>query len=142
MKLIHSFSSLWGIFLHLLLLNTTTLVYSHPHNVFHHRAKANDSFGDLDGLELPVLEKRAQPDLRVMALGASIVFGVGSSDENGLVLWRFVSAILTFLLTSFRKLLKDQLRFSGYKVDMVGTKNGGTMKDNVRILTLIYIYLT
>ena len=56
------------------------------HNVFHHRAKANDSFGDLDGFELPVLEKRAQPDLRVMALGASIVFGVGSSDENGLVL--------------------------------------------------------
>ncbi|KAJ4255817.1 hypothetical protein NW757_004439 [Fusarium falciforme] len=48
-----------------------------------------------------------------MALGASIVFGVGSSDGNG-----------------FRKLLRDQLRFSGYKVDMVGTKNGGTMKDN------------
>ncbi|KAM0257394.1 hypothetical protein ACHAPA_011776 [Fusarium lateritium] len=48
-----------------------------------------------------------------MALGASIVFGVGSSDGNG-----------------FRKLLRDQLRFSGYNVDMVGTKNGGTMKDN------------
>ncbi|EEU40647.1 uncharacterized protein NECHADRAFT_33967, partial [Fusarium vanettenii 77-13-4] len=115
MKLIHSFSSLWGIFLHLLLLDTTTLVYSHPHDVFHHRhqAKANDSLGDLDGLELPVLEKRALPDLRVMALGASIVFGVGSTDGNG-----------------FRKLLRDQLRFSGYKVDMVGTKNGGSMKDN------------
>ncbi|KAF5009941.1 hypothetical protein FDECE_3883 [Fusarium decemcellulare] len=113
MKLIHSFGSLWGIFLRLLLLNATTLVYSHPHDAFHHRAKANDSFGDLDRLELPVLEKRAQPDLRVMALGASIVFGVGSSDGNG-----------------FRKLLRDQLRFSGYKVDMVGTKNGGTMKDN------------
>ncbi|RSM12379.1 hypothetical protein CEP52_002563 [Fusarium oligoseptatum] len=113
MKLIHSFFSLWGIFLHLLLLGTTTLVYGHPHDVFHHRAKVNDSFGDLDGLEIPVLEKRAQPDLRVMALGASIVFGVGSTDGNG-----------------FRKLLRDQLRFSGYKVDMVGTKNGGTMKDN------------
>lgn len=144
MKLIHSFSSLWGIFLHLLLLDTTTLVYSHPHDVFHHRhqAKANDSLGDLDGLELPVLEKRALPDLRVMALGASIVFGVGSTDGNGLVLRRFVLAVLTFLFTSFRKLLRDQLRFSGYKVDMVGTKNGGSMKDNVRILTLIYIYLT
>jgi ribosomal protein L32 len=61
MKLIHSFSSLWGIFLHLLLLDTTTLVYSHPHNFFHHRAKANDSFGDLDGLELPYLKSVPSP---------------------------------------------------------------------------------
>ncbi|RSL43787.1 hypothetical protein CEP54_014936 [Fusarium duplospermum] len=89
---------------------------NHPRDVFHHRAKADDSFGDLDGLEIPVLEKRVQPDLRVMALGASIVFGVGSSDGNG-----------------FRKFLRDQLRFSRYnKVDMVGTKNGGTVKDNIR----------
>ncbi|KAI8721514.1 SGNH-hydro domain-containing protein [Fusarium sp. LHS14.1] len=48
-----------------------------------------------------------------MPLGASTVFGVGSSDGNG-----------------FRKLVRDQARFAGYEVNMVGTKNGGTMKDN------------
>ncbi|KAF5507162.1 Multidomain esterase [Colletotrichum aenigma] len=51
--------------------------------------------------------------LRIMALGASIVFGVGSPDQN-----------------SYRKVLRQQLRHDGHPVDMVGTKNSGNMKDN------------
>lgn len=65
------------------------------------------------------LTPRAAKDfyLRVMPLGASIVQGVQSSDNNG-----------------FRKLLRQQLRWKGWKVNMVGTKNNGDMKDNVRSL--------
>lgn len=55
-----------------------------------------------------------------MPLGASIVQGVSSSDEAG-----------------FRKLLRQQLRWKGWKVNMVGTKNNGkNFKDNVRCLLL------
>jgi hypothetical protein len=52
--------------------------------------------------------------LRVMPLGASITEGVESSDGNG-----------------YRKWLRQQLRFQGWKVNMVGSKNDGTMADNV-----------
>lgn len=55
--------------------------------------------------------------LRILPLGASIVQGVQSSDNNG-----------------FRKLLRQQLRWKGWKVNMVGTKNNGNMNDNVRCL--------
>jgi hypothetical protein len=58
--------------------------------------------------------------LRIMPLGASITQGVESSDDNG-----------------YRKLLRQQLRWKGWKVNMVGTKNDGTMSDNVRSLPLI-----
>ncbi|KAI1149546.1 hypothetical protein F4825DRAFT_49431 [Nemania diffusa] len=51
--------------------------------------------------------------LRVMPLGASITEGVESSDGNG-----------------YRKWLRQQLRFHGWKVNMVGSKNDGTMADN------------
>jgi hypothetical protein len=53
--------------------------------------------------------------LRILPLGASIVQGIASSDENG-----------------FRKYLRQQLRWKGWKVNMVGTKNNGDMNDNVR----------
>lgn len=52
--------------------------------------------------------------LRIMPLGASITQGYGSVDNNG-----------------YRKWLRQQLRFKGYKVNMVGSKQDGTMKDNV-----------
>jgi hypothetical protein len=63
------------------------------------------------------LTPRAAKDfyLHVMPLGASIVQGIQSSDSNG-----------------FRKLLRQQLRWKGWKVNMVGTKNNGDMNDNVR----------
>ncbi|KAF5020271.1 hypothetical protein F66182_7705 [Fusarium sp. NRRL 66182] len=127
MKSIHFLNSLWGVLLHFLLLNTT-LVYSHPHNVFHPQTKTRDSIPNgQQGHK--TLEKRVLPDLRVMALGASIVFGVGSSDGNGSVLSQLCSMNIIRLTlippSSFRRLLRDQLRYAGYNVDMVGTKNAG-----------------
>lgn len=77
-----------------------------------------DGFDGVNGNESSsVLETRDVKDfyLRILPLGASIVQGVKSSDENG-----------------FRKLLRQQLRWKGWKVNMVGTKNEGTMNDNVR----------
>lgn len=52
--------------------------------------------------------------LRVMPLGASITQGQYSSDENG-----------------YRKALRDQLRYMGWKVNMVGSLQDGTMADSV-----------
>ncbi|KAL3448395.1 SGNH hydrolase-type esterase domain-containing protein [Aspergillus insuetus] len=51
--------------------------------------------------------------LRVMPLGASITVGYQSSDGNG-----------------YRKPLREQLRYAGWEVDMVGSLTNGTMKDN------------
>ncbi|KAL4918732.1 SGNH hydrolase-type esterase domain-containing protein [Aspergillus aurantiobrunneus] len=51
--------------------------------------------------------------LRVMPLGASITVGYRSSDGNG-----------------YRKFLREQLRYAGWDVDMVGGMANGTMKDN------------
>ncbi|QKX60476.1 uncharacterized protein TRUGW13939_07621 [Talaromyces rugulosus] len=51
--------------------------------------------------------------LRILPLGASITWGYQSSDGNG-----------------YRKPLRDQLRYAGYDVDMVGTKHNGAMVDN------------
>lgn len=70
------------------------------------------------------LDKRANPGdfyLRIMPVGASIVKGWPIHEEkdptgNG-----------------FRKYVRDQLRHDGWKVNMVGSKNHGSMADNVRI---------
>ncbi|KAL4932389.1 SGNH/GDSL hydrolase family protein [Aspergillus undulatus] len=51
--------------------------------------------------------------LRVMPLGASITVGYQSSDGTG-----------------YRKVLREQLRYAGWEVDMVGALANGTMKDN------------
>lgn len=51
--------------------------------------------------------------LRIEALGASITFGIASTDGNG-----------------YRKSLRDRLRGGGSPVKMVGSTAGGTMKDN------------
>ncbi|CAI6328793.1 unnamed protein product [Periconia digitata] len=61
------------------------------------------------------LDKRQQKlfPLRVLPLGASITYGTASSDGNG-----------------YRKALRDQLRFSGWEVNMVGNQQGGRMTDN------------
>ncbi|KAI1765641.1 carbohydrate esterase family 3 protein [Hypoxylon sp. FL1150] len=59
------------------------------------------------------LTKRSLVDLRILPLGASIVWGLESSDGNG-----------------FRLPLRSQLRYEGYNVNMVGTLSHGTMKDN------------
>lgn len=66
-------------------------------------------------VQTAVWTKRAAKDffLRIMPLGASITQGVGSTDGNG-----------------YRKLLRSQLRFKGWKVNMVGSKKNGEMADN------------
>ncbi|GIJ86552.1 hypothetical protein Asppvi_005441 [Aspergillus pseudoviridinutans] len=70
----------------------------------------------------PTLHSRdAKVDLRILCLGASITWGVGSSTGNG-----------------YRKPLSDKLRFEGYEVDMVGTKHNGDMADNVRPFGMTY----
>ncbi|KAL2849868.1 SGNH hydrolase-type esterase domain-containing protein [Aspergillus pseudoustus] len=51
--------------------------------------------------------------LRVMPLGASITVGYRSTDGNG-----------------YRQPLREQLRYAGWEVDMVGSLTNGTMKDN------------
>lgn len=58
--------------------------------------------------------RRAAQDfyLRVMPLGASITQGIASSDGNG-----------------DRKWIRSQLRWKGWKVNMVGSKQDGTMAD-------------
>jgi hypothetical protein len=75
------------------------------------------SFGD----EAPAaFSRRAAKDfyLRIMPLGASITYGYASSDGNG-----------------YRKHLRDQLRYAGWKVNMVGSQVGGNMNDNVSVPT-------
>ncbi|CAI7589575.1 unnamed protein product [Penicillium glandicola] len=51
--------------------------------------------------------------LRILPLGASITMGYKSKDGNG-----------------YRKWLREQLRYAGWEVDMVGTMKTGTMHDN------------
>lgn len=55
--------------------------------------------------------------LRVMPLGASITQGIRSTDGNG-----------------YRKHIRDQLRFAGWNVNMVGSKQDGNMNDKVRFI--------
>src|SRR5690242_5279196 len=50
--------------------------------------------------------------LRILPLGASITWGEKSTDGN-----------------SYRKHLRDQLRFDGWNVNMVGSRSNGTMND-------------
>lgn len=52
--------------------------------------------------------------LRIMPLGASITLGYGSTDHNG-----------------YRKPLRQQLRYAGWQVNMIGSLRNGTMHDNV-----------
>ncbi|OOQ85849.1 hypothetical protein PEBR_24090 [Penicillium brasilianum] len=51
--------------------------------------------------------------LRIMPLGASITNGYGSTDHNG-----------------YRKALRQQLRYEGWQVNMIGSLRNGTMHDN------------
>ncbi|KAL5083333.1 hypothetical protein Trisim1_001784 [Trichoderma cf. simile WF8] len=71
----------------------------------------NSSATGSDGIGL---SRRAAKDfwLRVMPLGASITQGIHSSDDNG-----------------YRKWIREQLRWEGWQVNMVGSGQTGTMKD-------------
>jgi hypothetical protein len=58
--------------------------------------------------------------LRIMPLGASITLGYGSTDHNG-----------------YRKPLRQQLRYAGWQVNMIGSLRNGTMHDNVREIKIV-----
>ncbi|EHK21684.1 carbohydrate esterase family 3 protein [Trichoderma virens Gv29-8] len=51
--------------------------------------------------------------IRVMPLGGSITYGVGSSDKNG-----------------YRQYLQDMLTANGHHVTMVGSRSSGSMRNN------------
>ncbi|KAJ5175389.1 CAZyme family CE3 [Penicillium canariense] len=51
--------------------------------------------------------------LRILPLGASITLGYQSTDHNG-----------------YRKVLRQQLRYAGWQVEMIGSLRNGTMHDN------------
>ncbi|KAF4452136.1 hypothetical protein F53441_4973 [Fusarium austroafricanum] len=57
--------------------------------------------------------QREPISLRLMPLGGSVTYGVGSSDGNG-----------------YRKFLYDLLVANGYCVSMVGSRKSGCMDDN------------
>jgi len=83
-----------------------------PHPFINESEVALSGPGDLD-----LRKRQSNPKpfyLRILPLGASIVQGVESSDRNG-----------------FRKLLRNQLRWKGWPVNMVGSKQDGTMADKV-----------
>ncbi|KFY68955.1 hypothetical protein V496_00654 [Pseudogymnoascus sp. VKM F-4515 (FW-2607)] len=70
-----------------------------------YEAEFNETSLSFDHFSLAARQD-AKPALRIMPLGASIVSGVGSSTGNG-----------------------DQLRFKGWPVSMVGSKQNGNMVD-------------
>ncbi|KAJ5101327.1 hypothetical protein NUU61_003549 [Penicillium alfredii] len=70
------------------------------------------STGDIDASNSTLDKRDDKVKLRILPLGASITWGLLSETHNG-----------------YRKPLRDQLRWKGYEVDMVGTRSNGEMKD-------------
>ncbi|CAG7962853.1 unnamed protein product [Penicillium nalgiovense] len=85
-----------------------TLISASPTTNSHDNVVSSDS-GDS-----AIQSRDTKPfPLRVLPLGASITMGYKSADGNG-----------------YRKWLRQQLRYAGWDVDMVGTLRSGTMHDN------------
>ncbi|KAH7311059.1 putative esterase [Rhexocercosporidium sp. MPI-PUGE-AT-0058] len=106
--MVHPF---WFIYTLILVSTTGCLAVSLPQLSFINTTLHPD-ISVLDLLELP--KRAAKPFyLRIAPLGASISNGYLSTDGNG-----------------YRKYLRDQLRFDGWPVNMVGSINTGSMKDN------------
>ncbi|KAK4442239.1 hypothetical protein QBC34DRAFT_455938 [Podospora aff. communis PSN243] len=110
-----SFASLFGLFLFsifFLSLSVHSLTVRHVDNFV-----SNDTSASVLARlgEARALAARDAPDfyLRTLPLGASIMFGQGSSHKNGA-----------------RKIIRDQLRQWGYQVNMVGSRTNGDMADN------------
>jgi hypothetical protein len=71
---------------------------------------------DLQDLESTLSIRAGTFYLRILPLGASITWGQESTDGNG-----------------YRKGLRDQLRFDGWNVNMVGSRVNGNMNDAVSL---------
>jgi hypothetical protein len=99
-----------------------SIAIRHPHGHYQHHHPPNHN---ATALSLDSLTRRADKvPLRILALGASITWGLKSTSGNG-----------------YRKPLRDKLRSGAWEVDMVGTKVNGDMLDNVSI-TLTHHYPT
>ncbi|KAJ5210172.1 Lipase GDSL [Penicillium cf. griseofulvum] len=72
----------------------------------------SDLVSDSDVSAIQARDTKPFP-LRILPLGASITMGYKSKDGNG-----------------YRKWLREQLRYAGWEVDMIGTMKNGTMHDN------------
>ncbi|KAJ6178216.1 hypothetical protein N7519_008677 [Penicillium mononematosum] len=84
-----------------------TLVLASPTAISHDNLLSSDDVSALQSRDTKPFP------LRVLPLGASITMGYKSADGNG-----------------YRKWLRQQLRYAGWDVDMVGTTKSGTMHDN------------
>ncbi|KAH6673794.1 SGNH hydrolase-type esterase domain-containing protein [Halenospora varia] len=73
----------------------------------------SEDLNDFDSNDLEVRADTKPFRLRILTLGASIVWGVGSTTGNG-----------------FRGPLREHLRSEGWPVNMVGSKRNGKMADN------------
>ncbi|KAK6069383.1 killer toxin subunits alpha beta [Seiridium cupressi] len=72
----------------------------------------NSSHSYRDLAHFSTKRQESKVPLRILPIGASIVYGIGSSTGNG-----------------FRKPLRDALRYDGWDVDMVGSLHSGDMVD-------------
>ncbi|CAI7654636.1 unnamed protein product [Penicillium viridicatum] len=88
-----------------------TLVSASP-TISHDNLVSSDADSDSDVSALQTRDTKPFP-LRILPLGASITMGYKSKDGNG-----------------YRKWLRQQLRYAGWEVDMIGTMKNGTMHDN------------
>ncbi|KAJ5193099.1 hypothetical protein N7449_009241 [Penicillium cf. viridicatum] len=86
-----------------------TLVSASP-AASHDNLVSSDSDSDVTALQ--TRDTKPFP-LRILPLGASITMGYKSKDGNG-----------------YRKWLRQQLRYAGWEVDMIGSMKSGTMHDN------------
>ena len=73
----------------------------------------NNYYDQLPKADTANLKRADKVPLRILPLGASLTWGLLSESGNG-----------------YRKPLRDALRFDGWEVDMVGSRNNGTMEDN------------
>lgn len=107
--------------LQLVLWTLITLSTCAPSNITRDVPDSLQSDADANGLQ----SREVKPFLlRIMPLGASITVGYHSSDGNG-----------------YRKWLRQQLRYSGWQVDMVGSLSNGSMHDNVCDLYFSQIHM-
>jgi hypothetical protein len=104
----YSFALLWFL---IPLLASGALLPHTSHGAGHGTFQESEEVGG----RLELAKRADKVPLRILPLGASIVYGLLSSKGNG-----------------FRKPLRDQLRFDGWQVNMVGTKANGNMADKVR----------